>query len=119
MRSCGTRVLVGVHIRDGLQRGAFEMWWPRLETEINDILKSKDNAEKKDIRLERDILEELLELTRMNVSRLSTPRLSAPTVMDLMNAVNDFLVLAPGEAAGIALMKGVARPLRQICMEDE
>jgi hypothetical protein len=48
----------------------FEMWWPKLEEEIAAILKSSDKVVKKERRSERDILEELLELTRMSSLRL-------------------------------------------------
>ena len=42
----------------------FNMWWPKLEDEIKKILESSDQTVKKELRSERDILEELLELAR-------------------------------------------------------
>jgi len=45
----------------------FEMWWPRLEAQVNEILKTHDKGAKRERRPERDILEEILNLTRMNV----------------------------------------------------
>lgn len=46
----------------------FEMWWPKLEDKINNILKSgaKNSSEKRD---DRDLLEEILELSRLNVRK--------------------------------------------------
>ncbi len=43
----------------------FEMWWPRLEERISEIIKGYKEAEHTEIRSEREILEEILELTRM------------------------------------------------------
>jgi hypothetical protein len=48
--------------------GVFDMWWPKLESEINKILESSDQVVKKELRSERDILEELLELARSSSS---------------------------------------------------
>lgn len=44
----------------------FEMWWPKLDERINEILKKDTVAPKSKKRTERDILEEILELTRSN-----------------------------------------------------
>ena len=43
----------------------FEKWWPELEEKIKDILVSQKKVPVKDPRTERDILIEILELTRM------------------------------------------------------
>lgn len=46
----------------------FEMWWPKLEGKINNILQSKTkNTPRK--RNDRELLEEILELSRLNVRR--------------------------------------------------
>jgi hypothetical protein len=47
----------------------FDMWWPKLEAEITKILQSSDQVAKKELRSDRDILEEVLELVRWNASR--------------------------------------------------
>ena len=47
----------------------FEKWWPDLQQEISSILSEKDDGEK-EIRSDRELLEEILELTRR--TRLST-----------------------------------------------
>jgi hypothetical protein len=54
----------------------FEMWWPKLEQDITAILNSSTKASKKERRPDRDILEELLELARMNATRPPRSRLS-------------------------------------------
>ena len=44
----------------------FEMWWPSLKNEINIILKKYRDESKPEIRSDRDILEEILSLSRIN-----------------------------------------------------
>lgn len=96
----------------------FEMWWPRLEEEVTTILKSSDNTEKKARRSERDILEELLELTRMNSSR--TPRLrSDRAVVELVDALDElqYILHHENEELALRILKRLDRPLRHICLE--
>jgi hypothetical protein len=42
----------------------FEMWWPKLESKINEILRSHVESVPSSLRTEREILEEILALTR-------------------------------------------------------
>jgi superfamily I DNA and/or RNA helicase len=51
----------------------FEMWWPRLKEQADKILAEHTPAETGEPRKERDILEEILELTRLHV-RQGKPR---------------------------------------------
>lgn len=44
----------------------FEMWWPKLDGKIREVLVPAKGATKPQKRTERDILEEILELTRSN-----------------------------------------------------
>jgi TIR domain len=52
----------------------FEMWWPKLETKINEILKNHVESSPNTLRSEREILEEVLELTRINTKRFPRGR---------------------------------------------
>lgn len=47
----------------------FEMWWPRLEEKINSIIAGHKEDLNSDERSDREILEEVLELTRMYAKR--------------------------------------------------
>ena len=42
----------------------FEMWWPKLAEQVNDVLESSDEVDDEARRSERDLLEEVLALTR-------------------------------------------------------
>lgn len=97
----------------------FEMWWPKLEEEITAILKSSDKVTKKERRSERDILEELLELTRMNSSRSVRPRISERAVVELVESLDElqFVLSHENEKIGMRILERLDRPLRHICME--
>lgn len=98
----------------------FGMWWPKLEEEITSILKSSDKGAKKERRSERDILEELLDLTRMNASRTSRPRIAERAVVELVDALDELRYILRHENEDIALriLKRLDRPLHHICLES-
>lgn len=64
----------------------FDMWWPKLEEKIKEILGQDKSGSKQTKRPERDILEEILELTRSNLkSTLSDQRnISHITIEELV-----------------------------------
>lgn len=97
----------------------FEMWWPKLEETVTAILKSGDKLSKKERRSERDILEELLELSRMNASRASRPRLSERAVVELIEALDElhFVLRHEHEEIALRIVKRLDRPLRYLCTE--
>ena len=98
----------------------FEMWWPKLEAQVAGILKSHGMESKPAKRSERDILEELLELSRMNAARAGRPsRISAQPVIDLMDGLEELeLVLGPQNSDVSRRIRGrLDKPLRFLCME--
>lgn len=98
----------------------FEMWWPKLEENVANILKSGDKISKKERRSERDILEELLELTRMNASLSSRPRFSHRAINELVDALEELQLILSREQDAVALrvLNRLDRPLRHICDES-
>ncbi len=52
---------------DSVLDNVFEKWWPDLESDIKKILDSRTDRTAEPIRTERDILEEVLELSRLTV----------------------------------------------------
>lgn len=51
----------------------FDMWWPKLEESVNEILANPEE-EAEDLRTERDILEEILALSRRSTRQPRTSR---------------------------------------------
>lgn len=98
----------------------FDMWWPKLEEQISEILRSHGKGAKKEKRTDRDILEELLELTRLSASKPQrSPRLAPQAIMELVvsfEELNYVLAHEHGEL-GMQILHRLDRPLRHLCME--
>ena len=64
----------------------FEKWWPELEEKVNVILSTLDQVDEEPIRTDRELLEEVLELSRIsskNLRNLPMP-LSLSAIYDLL-----------------------------------
>lgn len=100
----------------------FNMWWPHLEEQVTAILSTHNKGTKRERRPERDILEEILELTRMNAERahrqtkIST--IPPPLIQDLVDSITDIL-LRSFERGGLspAMLERIDRPVKYLCME--
>jgi len=79
----------------------FEIWWPQLETKVNTIFKELDQDDSEPIRSERDLIEEILGLSRMtlrNMRRSSQP-ISSNAIQELLQKyidLHDNLVAGKG-----------------------
>lgn len=60
-------------LEDHVINGVFDMWWPKLRTEVKSILERHTNNTKDttSTRSDREILEEVLQLSRLSVSKRS------------------------------------------------
>jgi TIR domain len=100
----------------------FEMWWPKLEFKVNEILKThvvdNDNA----VRSERDILEEVLELTRLNSKRIprrnDNTRESIIMLIEMMQELQ-FRTMKNGNKDSIMFFEEIRRPLKRLCLDLE
>lgn len=100
--------------------GVFEMWWPQLEKKVSHILGTHDKSSKKEKRSDRDILEELLELTRLSAKHPMRPhRISRHAVMEIVEALYELTALSPPEHGEIGrmILRRIDRPLRHLSME--
>jgi hypothetical protein len=62
----------------------FEKWWPDLNTRITSILNQEEKPQKQ-IRTDREIMEEILILNRAMMGRITRPSLASPdTIKDLI-----------------------------------
>lgn len=68
----------------------FDMWWPRLEEQIGKVLSEHAPVDGTGHRPDRELLQEILELTRLNSRKRSGP-IDVPTrlVTDLVSGVRD------------------------------
>jgi hypothetical protein len=94
----------------------FEMWWPRLEAQIAEIL--KDHDEKPDgeaRRSDRELLEEVLGLTRrLSSDRERRPEFEHPAWDDLFSGLFELLRVIRARGLDDESLKAVRRVMRPI-----
>ena len=98
----------------------FEMWWPRLEEQVTEILKTHGKGVKADRRSDRDILEEVLQLSRINSERAHRPsRVSPRAMMELVENLSELAFITAREHGdmGLTIMERIDRPIRHMCIE--
>jgi hypothetical protein len=94
----------------------FEMWWPKLEADVGKQLEVSDGGPSEVPRSDRDLLEEVLALTRrMTGDRGRRSDLEHPALDDLFMSILDLARLArsrvPGEETNLAIQR-LVRPLQ-------
>ena len=120
--------LADQRLEDGVLNSVFEMWWPKLNEKITKIVekhKSKP-ADLSGIRTDRDLLEEILELARLNASTsMKAVRRSSSVDPDaLHHSLKNILVLCERlneeEIDGLYdLVREIFAPLRYVVQHIE
>jgi hypothetical protein len=99
----------------------FEMWRPKLESKIKDTLTTTSVDTDKTQRTEREILEEVLELTRINSKRL--PRrgeISRETLHRLIDTIQEMqfrTMKFVGRRESAMFFDELRMPIKRLCME--
>lgn len=98
----------------------FEMWWPKLEQQVSDILSSHTEDNPEPHRTDRDILEEMLMLTRLSAS-VSGPsqHVSELAVRELMHALDRLARIAAreGDPSRILTLSVLNSSVNRLCIE--
>lgn len=98
----------------------FDMWWPKLESKINEILKSHVESSPNTLRSEREILEEVLELTRINTKRFprrgDISRSSLHRLLDTLIEMQ-YRLMKYGGKESIIFYDEMRMSIKQLCME--
>ncbi|MFX1508353.1 MAG: TIR domain-containing protein [Promethearchaeota archaeon] len=105
-------------LEDSVLDGVFEMWWPKLEDKVSTILKEHQNVDEGDHRTERDILEEILELTRLGTRRIRREiDVSPRAMMELLEIIVDLsMAVDHGDfERAQKFCDSLERPLLYIC----
>ena len=93
----------------------FEMWWPRLEEQVGKILAKATDASGASVRKDRDLLEEILELSRLAAHGATGPSRRGVDPFHWMA-----LIEALGDTANVCYVsKSVDAPLAQIVVALE
>lgn len=102
----------------------FEMWWPQLEGKIKEILAQAKSTTKVQKRPDRDILEEILELTRSNAKLVLSDQRGAST-LTIEELVSRYRAIKEKVATGqsmeadlIMLENTIIRLCKEMNLED-
>lgn len=79
--ACGDNKLM-----DNVLDGVFDMWWPKLEEEVNSVMGKERGRGDRELRSDRELIEEILSLTRMSMSvviRESEQRIAVRSIEEL------------------------------------
>ena len=99
----------------------FEMWWPKLEQKISEILKNHVESSPNALRSERDILEEVLELARISTKRFPRGRdISRNAVRRLIDNFTEMqyrLIKYGGGKESMIFYDEMSMVVKDLCME--
>jgi hypothetical protein len=95
----------------------FEMWWPKLEEKVTQELASVARSKSKSIREERDLLMEILELSRDIARRTTGPRINPAAATSLATAYIALAETCIEESAPLSVLEKLGNlhnPLKYI-----
>lgn len=98
----------------------FDMWWDKLEADINEILSGHKENDHSPTRSDRAILEEVLDLARMNASRpLRRGKMSGSVIYEIIDIIEELshVSMKYGDKRSFMLMERLRRPVKHLCME--
>lgn len=108
-------------LEEPVLNSVFDMWWPKLDEKVRAILEKREQSHNHATkRTDRDILEEILELSRLNSTRLKKPvsRRIHPAVIDhLIDAIENIVDNINEDRSKSVVLEsfsGILDPLRQI-----
>lgn len=108
---------------DAVLNQVFNMWWHKLETKINDILSSHKTQDETENRSERDILEEILELSRLGVKgkRHMKDEINPDALIDLIRSITELqdVVDMEGSKGMHMALKKIERPIEYLCRHSD
>ncbi len=108
---------------DSVLDQVFEMWWEKLESKVSDILSNHKNTDEAEHRSERDILEEILELSRLGVKGKRSKRFDFPpdVLMDLVEAVTELQHIGKMEGSKRMHMasRRLERSMKYLCRNSD
>ena len=114
--------LDGSNLATDVLDNVFEMWWPKLEEQITKALEKARNGNTSDLRSERDLLEEVLTLTRrltIDRRRQSRGTVHPGAIEDLILIMENFISynLFEDNPESLELFDRFYRPVEHIILE--
>jgi hypothetical protein len=98
----------------------FEMWWGKLEQNVNEILSGHKEQDQSPRRTERELLEEILELTRIKATTPSRrSKMSKSIIYELVDVLEELSLMQMkyNDKRAFMLVDRLRRPIKNLCME--
>lgn len=99
----------------------FEMWWPKLEAKVIEIIKEEKNVATPKKRSERDLLEEILELSRLNVKRnplrMKGSNGAFAFIIENLKEIQELAYLKYKDERIIMIMEKIDPAIKDLCFE--
>lgn len=103
--------------------GVYDMWWPRLEEKINEIMSAPNGKDHSPTRSDREILEEVLELTRRGAvpskARYRSPRKLFYEIFEIFDEMSHMMSRHGDDKMSFMLFERLRRPLKRLAMEAD
>lgn len=99
----------------------FEMWWPKLDENVKKILASAQNGTIDERRSDRDILEELLQLSRMKSSNVvHRSQHSRQAIVELVDNLSELQMMFRHSEGKLvySIYKRLQSPIQRLCIES-
>ncbi len=101
----------------------FEMWWPKLEGKVTAIIKEEKGVATSEKRTDRDILEEILELSRLNVKRNPSRVKRSPNaiayIIDKLSEIQEITFMNCNEERIMMIFNNIDPAIQDLCFEME
>ena len=99
----------------------FDMWWPKLEEKVKAIIKEEKNVVTPKKRSDRDLLEEILDLSRLNVkrnpSRVQRNSNAIAYIIDKINEIRELTFMEYGDDRIMAIFESIDPAIQDLCLE--
>jgi hypothetical protein len=99
----------------------FEMWWPKLEERVAEILREERSITVPKKRTERDILEEILELSRLNIknspNKVTFPMNAFAYLLDNLSEIQEIALLKYKDEGMLGILSHLEPAIKDICFE--
>ena len=95
----------------------FDKWWDDLNTSVQEVLRQPDQSENPRPRSQKELLEEVLGISRAIYRRTRTPSISLQPIQDLVQAYNEVCwkaVTADGSGELIQALTSMRKPLNYL-----
>ena len=101
----------------------FKKWWPDLETKINQILEKQPVDKTEEIRTDRELLEEILKLSRFNSRRATEPsgKILPAALRDIIQSTSELAsdVLARGSHENLGSLEKLHRAISYLSRKSD